>query len=95
MTSTLELYRRIAEQQASRPVYEYEVGTHRFTANGKTYYRIQVNEYKYIRNLLQYRKCIHAHDYQLSEVYSTRTKLVARAKLDAGLWRVKTKVYAY
>lgn len=90
-----ELYRRIAEQQANHPRYEYEVGTHRFTANGKDYYRIRVNEYKYVRDLLQYRKCIHAHDYQVSELYNTRAKLVAKAKLDAGLWRVKTKVYAY
>lgn len=62
----VELYRHIAERQASRPRYEYQVGTHRFKANGKTYYRIQVNEYKYIRNMLQYRKCIHAYDYQLT-----------------------------
>ena len=90
-----ELYRRIAERQASQPRYEYEVGTHRFTVDGKNYYRVQVNEYKYIRDMLQYRKCIHADDYQLTDVYDTRAKVVAKAKMDAGLWRVKTKVYAY
>ena len=90
-----KLYKRIAEQQANRPRYEYEVGTHRFTANGKVYYRIQVNEYKYIKDLVQYRKCIHAEDYQITDVYPTRQKLIAKAKLNAGLWQVKTTNYAY
>lgn len=90
-----ELYRRIAERQANQPRYEYEVGTHRFTVDDKNYYRVQVNEYKYIRDVLQYRKCIHADDYQLTDVYDTRAKIVGKAKIDAGLWRVKTKVYAY
>lgn len=90
-----ELYRRIAERQASRPWYKYEVGTRRYTRDGKTYYRVRVNEYQYVRDILQYRKCIHAYDYQLTDIYDTRTKIVAKAKKDAGLWRVKTKVYAY
>lgn len=91
----VELYKHIADKQASRPVYKYEVGTHRYTRNGKTYYRIKVSEYQYIRDMLQYRKCIHAEDYQLTEVYPTRAKLIAKAKMDAGLWRVKTTNYAY
>lgn len=89
-----ELYRRITESSASQPWYEYEVGTHRFTEDGKTYYRVKVKQYKYTGNLMQNR-CIHIHDYQLTDVYNTRAKIIAKAKIDAGLWRVKTKVYAY
>lgn len=91
----VELYERIAEQQASRPRYEYQVGTHRYTRNGKTYYRIKVSEYQYIRDMLQYRRYILAEDYQLSDVYPTREKLIAKAKMDAGLWRIKTTNYIY
>ena len=93
MRNGVELYRKIGEDFHIK--IEYQVGTHRYKRDGETYYRIKIHALEYTRELITDRKEIYAYDYKLTDLYNTRAKLVAKAKMDAGLWRVRTEVYAY
>lgn len=88
-----ELYKKIAEGMQVK--VKYQVGTHRYKRDGETYYRIKITESKFVRGLITVRKEVFADDYKLTDLYNTRAKLVAKAKMDAGLWRVRAEVYAY